>query len=151
MPRISARTVSTVKPEAGRQVFLWDEGLPGFGVCVQPSGVRSFIIQYRNGEGRSRRMVLGKLGTLTPDEGRTRGGPGVAARTLGMLATILEHARHHGLVSENQARGVKKLADKKASRFLSGDEIRALGAVMQAAGDFDDNQIAVAAVRLLLL
>ena len=37
---------------------------------VKPSGAASWLIQYRNAEGRTRRLVLGKLGTLTPHEAR---------------------------------------------------------------------------------
>jgi integrase len=52
------------------QTFLWDGELRGFGVRVIPSGLRSFVLQYRNGEGRSRRMVIGRYGILTVEQAR---------------------------------------------------------------------------------
>ncbi len=47
---------------------IWDSRLSGFVVRVQPSGARSYYAQF----GRHRRVALGKVGELTPDEARER-------------------------------------------------------------------------------
>src|SRR5439155_14918935 len=48
--------------------------------------------------------------------GVTTGGKGVAARTLGMLGTILEVARRRRLIPSNPARGVDKLPEGRQRR-----------------------------------
>ncbi len=53
-----------------RDLFIWDSTLPGFGLRVTSSGVKTLIIQYRTRYGKSRRVTLGRYGTLTLDEGR---------------------------------------------------------------------------------
>src|SRR5262245_19043133 len=68
--KLTKRNLDTVKPRPTHDVFLWDDEVPGFGLRIKSSGVRSFIIQDRNGSGVSRRMTLGKCGVLTPDEAR---------------------------------------------------------------------------------
>ena len=68
--KLTKRTLDSVKPKPTHDVFLWDDEVPGFGLRIKSSGVRSFIVQYRNGSGVSRRMTLGKFGVLTPDEAR---------------------------------------------------------------------------------
>ena len=73
MPKITKRLIDTLRPDAnGAEVFRWDSELRGFGVRIMPSGVASYHIQYRTPEGRTRRMAIGRVGTLTPDEARTR-------------------------------------------------------------------------------
>jgi len=70
MPKLTKRTVDATEPQA-TEFFLWDEGIPGFGVRVMPSGRKSFVVQYRAGR-RPRRMSLGPSTVLTCDQARTR-------------------------------------------------------------------------------
>lgn len=71
MPNITKRFVDALKPaKDGPDVVAWDDALSGFGVRVKPSGVVSYLIQYRNKSGVSRRYTLGKHGVLTPQEAR---------------------------------------------------------------------------------
>src|SRR5437868_3753623 len=146
MPRITKRVLDRLRsPVDGKDLFMWDAGdgsTKGFGVRMKPSGAASYLVQYRNKEARTRRLVLGKVGTLTPD----------AARTLGMTATILEYAKKSlGLINENPARGIKKPPDRKQRRFLSILEITTMGGVIRNAEKEAGNATALAAIRLLLL
>ena len=255
MSKLTKRVVDALRPDPTRDVFKWDAGdgaLKGLGIRVKPSGVASYFVQYRNKEGRTRRLVLGRVGELTPDEarriaadklkeartggdpseerhaaraaitlselcdlyvadargrikpstlamdcsriechvkpligrrtvgaltrrdierlqsdvaagktakprkekgrgGKGSGGRGVAARTVGMLRTILEFAKRHGMIVDNPARGVRRFPDNKRRRFLSLDELTALGAAMSRATADAENRTGVAAIRALLL
>jgi hypothetical protein len=68
--KITKRSVDALRSKPGEDAFLWDTELRGFGVWLKPSGKGAFFIQYRNREGRTRRLAIGKLGTMTPDRAR---------------------------------------------------------------------------------
>ena len=81
--KLTKRTVDTASPAASRYI-LWDADLAGFGLRVEPSGRKTFVARYRAGGGRSgtlRQETLGRLGTVTADEARTK-----AKKTLGAAA-----------------------------------------------------------------
>jgi integrase len=76
MPKLTKRFVESVKPDA-KAVVVFDDGkpgIPGFGLRVLPSGVRSYFLQYRNKEGRLRWFTIGKHGKVTVDEARKKAG-----------------------------------------------------------------------------
>ena len=55
---LTQKTISAAKPKSS-EYTLWDGALAHFGVRVQPSGVRSFIVQVRV-QGRMRKFTLGR-------------------------------------------------------------------------------------------
>ena len=67
--KLTKRSIDAIKRD-GTDVVYWDDELRGFGLRVKPSGSRSFLIQYRNRQGRSRRLTVGQYGRMTPDEAR---------------------------------------------------------------------------------
>lgn len=72
MPKITKRIIDAFEPDPAGEQFLWDSELKGFGVRMMPSGVASFIIKYRNAEGRQRKMVIGRIGAVTPEIARSQ-------------------------------------------------------------------------------
>lgn len=72
MPVINRTLVSTISPTNKRQ-FVWDDGkgaVKGFGLIVQPSGAMSYVFQYRNCEGQTRRLSIGKASNITAEQAR---------------------------------------------------------------------------------
>jgi hypothetical protein len=47
MPKINKALIDQTQASQ-RDVFVWDSKLPGFGLRVKSSGVKSYVIQYRN-------------------------------------------------------------------------------------------------------
>ncbi len=259
MAKITKRVVDALKPAGKADVFAWDSELKGFGVRVKPSGTKSFLIQYRNPEGRTRRLVLGQYGALTPEGardiarrklaavadgedpseerhaaragmtvaevcdwylteaaacrilgrsrrpikaatlkmdrsridthvrpiighrlvvgltrrdienlqadiaagrsaakqkgrgGRTKGGIGVASRTISTLRSLLGHAEHSGVIQSNPAQGVRQLATESRKRRLTIDDLERLGRAMRDAATEEEHPVGLGAIRVMLL
>jgi integrase len=67
--KITKRVVDAYQP-TGRLDFIWDTEVKGFGVIITPAGSKSFILNYRNQDNRSRRKTIGKCGHLTVEQAR---------------------------------------------------------------------------------
>ena len=66
--KISKRTVDAAKAAPERYI-LWDTELKGFGLRVEASGTKSFLVRYRH-LGRRRFLSLGRFGEITPEQAR---------------------------------------------------------------------------------
>lgn len=84
MTRLSKRSVDAVPVPAKGEAFVWDSELRGFGVRVKAGGLKTYLIQYRTLDGRSRRHALGRHGVVTVEQAR--------AAALQKLAAIAQGA-----------------------------------------------------------
>jgi len=107
MPRknLTAAFVKTAKAENDdERTIFWDDDLPGFGLVVTAAGSKSFVAQYRNAAGQSRRMTISNAAILSLDDARKQ------AR--GHLGTV--------------AKGGDPLADKRAAIVLKRDSFKVI-------------------------
>ena len=71
--KLTDRIIENIKP-GDREIIIWDTEVKGFGVRVQPSGQRSYILKYRNIHGITRKPKIGVHGDLTVEQARTIAG-----------------------------------------------------------------------------
>ena len=97
-------------PNPDRELFLWDETFPGFGIRVQPTGAKSYQFQYRDRQGKSYRVTLGRYPALRPSEARE-----LARRKMANL--LLEEDAT--LTQEKPATASATTVTELANRYLS--------------------------------
>ncbi len=118
MPKLTKRTVDALKPRPGRDLVVFDSELSGFGIRVKPSGRKSYLIQYRNAGGRSRRLTISGHGRLTAEQARDQAKQLLAAAARGQDPAEERHralraptvAQLAALYVERHARPRKKTA-----------------------------------------
>jgi integrase len=97
MGKITKRLVDALGSKPNKDGFAWDSEMRGFGVRVKPSGAKTYLIQYRNVEGRTRRLVLGSCGVLTPEQARALARQKLAAVAEGADPSADRHAIRDGM------------------------------------------------------
>src|SRR5207302_3545944 len=111
-PAPSGTLVLRKDPDAatGREYFVWDSEMPGFGIRVLRSGRKSYVVQYKAGGrgGQTRRKALGQHGVLTAEEARTEARKWLAERAKGN-DPIAEH------VANRKAETVEQLCRRYRS------------------------------------
>lgn len=84
--KITRRSIAALAPGPARYV-AYDTELKGFGVRVMPSGVMSYIVEYRPGAGgrgvAKKRVTIGGTDALTPEAARKEAGLLLAQVSLG--------------------------------------------------------------------
>lgn len=97
MGKLTKRIVEALDAKGGPDIFEWDTELRGFGVRARATGSKTYLVQYRNAEGRTRRLVLGKHGALTPDQARDLARQKLAAVARGEDPSEERRAMRHGM------------------------------------------------------
>ncbi len=67
--KLTKRTIDTLHPPQKGNSLHWDDELPGFGVQVMASGIKSYVLNYRV-KGHQRRITIGRHGEITPTKAR---------------------------------------------------------------------------------
>jgi len=90
--KLTKRTVDALSV-TGKEYFVWDDEIHGFGLRLLPSGRKSYVVQYKVGGrgGQTRRKSLGAHGVLTAGEARTEAKKWLGDRAKGK-DPIAEHA-----------------------------------------------------------
>ena len=134
--RLTKTKIAALKPGPKDELY-YDDEVKALFVRIKPNGMKSFAIQYRNSDGRSKRITFGKCAVITVDEARKRarevlvdvskGGDPVSDRTKHRAAPTVSDLADTFLRDH--------VATKKAStvreyrRYVKSDILPALGKI----------------------
>ena len=92
--RLTKLNINALKiPEGKSEIIVFDEQLPGFGIRIRAGGKRSWVCQYRVGGSKQRRVSVGSVEALDPDEARKRAREILARVQLGGDPQVEKHAK----------------------------------------------------------
>jgi integrase len=106
--------IAKLKPSSGKDVFHWDDDLPGFGIRLRGNSVR-WVVQYRIG-GHTRRESLGDVRKVTIDAARK------IARQRFALAELGTDPAAEKAKARADAAATKLTLEVVAERYLAAKE-----------------------------
>lgn len=120
---------------------------------LTPRDIERFMKDIERGKTAKKQTKRTKAAGKVKRErgGRVTGGKGVAARTVGMLGTILQRAVRDGVIDRNPARGIKRPKENLFRPAFSWSLVGKLSTGLMAAEDAGEKANALNAIRLLLL
>jgi integrase len=63
--RLTDAIAATLQLPPGKaDALFWDDAVPGFGIRIRASGVRTWVFQYKAGGYATRRLTIGRLGAV---------------------------------------------------------------------------------------
>lgn len=69
--KLTKTSVADLAPVAGKQTFVWDTEVRGFGIRIAPGGAKTFIMQRRIGS-TTRRVTIARADDMTPETARKK-------------------------------------------------------------------------------
>jgi integrase len=133
--KLNTKSIAGLKlPESKSDAIFWDSDLIGFGLRMRAAGdgriLRSWICQYRNAAGRTRRKLIGPAEVLTTEQARAAAKKILAEVALGGDPQSDKAARRqgevHGLAAviddylEMKQKTVRPRTYKEVVRYLRG-------------------------------
>lgn len=110
--KLTDAVAAAAEPELGKKVFLWDTEDKGFGLCLSQTGSseasRSYVVQYRTAEGKTKRIALGRHDVLGAERARA------------MARAILAEARASRKTSVREASASRESPDRGKGRASPG-------------------------------
>ncbi|MDE0049332.1 MAG: site-specific integrase [Rhodospirillales bacterium] len=157
--RLTQRRVDALRPRR-KMRDVRDAELKGYGVRVMPSGTKRYFVHAQN-DGRREWKTVGDAATLTEAEARVQARAILAALRDGgepdatdpgetPFEAVAEEVfdRYGRRENSNPCKGIRRYRPGRSERFLSPEEYRRLGQVLD--NHEASRPLHVAAVRLLL-
>jgi len=117
--RFTRANIDALVPPATGESFAWCTDLPGWGVRILASGRRSWIVQYRDPQGRSRRHTIGDLRVVPFTLAEQRAKELLAHAKLGVDLLSTEAAAR-----EKRERDAEKSIGKLVAAYLSEPDVK---------------------------
>ncbi len=142
---VGTKKASTIATDRGR---IERHIKPMLGTKKVPDVTRADVKRFLQDVAHGKTSLDQKTGP----RGRSivKGGKGTATRTVGLLGGIFSYAFDCGLIETNPVRGVKRFADQKGHRYLSQQELVALGQALINGEERGLNPQALNILKLLI-